>query len=166
MGEFNGDFEEDEGPVSVPRCAPGDPRLRKIEKIRKKIPRMSSLPDDRTMVLDVVASYLGDRAFARRFVDCMDIMRTKNVDYSQGEDREDRIAAFRRIARDVNISMRQAWAVFAQKHWGAIMKFVKDGRVESEPIDGRINDLINYLVLLGAIKDDIAGIGTKQGVSE
>lgn len=105
-------------------------------------------------VLAVMTAYLGDAVFAQRFLDCMNIMRVKNVDYSQGENKRDRIAAFRRIARDINVSMKQAWAVFAQKHWGAIMKFVKDGRVESEPIDGRINDLINYCVLFGAIVDD------------
>ena len=102
-------------------------------------------------VLAIVTEYLGDAVFARRFIDCMNIMRVKNVDYSQGEDKRDRVAAFRRIARDIDISMRQVWAVFAQKHWGAIMKFVKDGSVESEPLDGRINDLINYCVLLGVI---------------
>lgn len=106
------------------------------------------------MVLTVIAEYLGDPVFAQRFLDCMNIMRVKNVDYSQGENKRDRIAAFRRIARDVNVTMEQAWAVFAQKHWGAIMKYVKDRVLASEPIGGRINDLINYCVLLGAIVDE------------
>ena len=98
--------------------------------------------------------YLGDAVFASRFAECMTLIRAKNADYSQGEQKGDRIAAFRRIARDIRISMPQVWAVFAQKHWGAIMKFIKDGSVESEPIGGRINDLINYMVLLGAIIAD------------
>lgn len=106
------------------------------------------------LALSVMTAYLGDAVFARRFLDCMNIIRAKNADYSQGEDKRDRIAAFRRIARDIEITMKQAWAVFAQKHWGAIMKFVKDGQVESEPIGGRINDMINYCVLLGAIVDE------------
>lgn len=98
--------------------------------------------------------YMGDEVFAARFTDCIDMLRSKNKDYSQGEQKGDRIAAFRRIARDVDITMKQAWAVFCQKHWGAVMKFVKEGTVESEPIDGRINDIINYMVLFGAIVDD------------
>lgn len=106
---------------------------------------------------DLVAfltAYLRDPVFAQRFADCVDLIRAKNADYSQGEDKKDRIAAFRRISRDIDVSMPKVWAIFAQKHWGAVMKYVKDGTVESEPIDGRINDLINYFVLLGAIVGD------------
>ncbi len=103
---------------------------------------------------DIIADYMGDRVFAYRFAECITMLKAKNADYSQGEQKGDRIAAFRRIARDVNITMKQAWAVFCQKHWGAVMKFVKDGTTESEPIDGRINDIINYMVLLGAIIAD------------
>lgn len=102
----------------------------------------------------MISTYMRDPVFARRFTDCIHMLRSKNADYSQGEQAGDRIAAFRRIARDINIPMKKAWAVFAQKHWGAVMKFVKDDTLESEPIDGRINDLINYFVLLGAIISD------------
>lgn len=107
-----------------------------------------------------LTAYMGDDFFARKFADCIDLIKRKNADYSQGEQKGDRIAAFRRIARDINITMEQAWAVFCQKHWGAVMKYVKDGVVESEGIDGRINDIINYMVLLSAI---IADKGKKEG---
>ena len=132
MGEFDCGFEN-EREVTLPK-----------KKILTK----------REAMMRNLVEYLGDDVFAARFLDCMDIIRTKNADYTQGTAKRDRVAAFRRIAGDVNITMKQAWAVFAQKHWGAVMKFVKDGQVESEPIDGRINDMINYMVLLGAIVDD------------
>jgi hypothetical protein len=103
----------------------------------------------------ILTKYMGDEVFAKRFAECITMLRRKNADYSQGEQKGDRIAAFRRIARDINITMPQAWAVFCQKHWGAVMKYVKEGTVESEPIGGRINDIINYMVLLGAIIDDM-----------
>lgn len=103
---------------------------------------------------DFLSGYLGDPMFAERFANCIHMLRAKNADYSQNEQKGDRIAAFRRIARDIDLPMRKVWAVFAQKHWGAIMRFIKEGRVESEPIDGRIDDLINYSVLLGAIIAD------------
>lgn len=113
----------------------------------------TSVEVDDGLLHAVITAYLGDHVFARRFVECMEILRRKNADYSQSEQKNDRIAAFKRIARDTGINTRQAWAVFAQKHWGAVMRYVKDGFVESEPIEGRINDMINYLVLLGAIVD-------------
>lgn len=102
----------------------------------------------------VLVGYLRDPVFAKRFTDCMEMIRRKNADYTQGVEKRDRIAAFRRIGGDIDVPMTKVWAIFAQKHWGAVMKFVKDGRVESEPIDSRINDLINYFVLLGAIIHD------------
>ena len=103
---------------------------------------------------EILSKYMGDSFFANRFMDCIDMMKVKNADYSQGEQKGDRIAAFRRIAKDINITMPQAWAVFCQKHWGAVMKFVKDGVLESEPIESRISDVINYMVLLAAIVED------------
>ena len=105
------------------------------------------------LVQGVIAAYLDDEVFAERFASCIEIIRRKNADYSQNEQKQDRIAAFKRIARDIDVPVRKAWAVFAQKHWGAIMRYVKDGLVESEPIRGRIDDMINYLVLLSSIID-------------
>lgn len=112
---------------------------------------------DPNTLREYLAGYMGDEFFAEKFAECIDLIKIKNADYSQGEQKGDRIAAFRRIARDINITMPQAWAVFCQKHWGAIMKYVKDGAVESEPIEGRITDVINYMVLLSAIIADSKG---------
>src|SRR5574337_1069374 len=69
---------------------------------------------------------------------------------------KDRLANFRRNAETLGIAMETVWAVYAAKHWDAIMQFVKDvashtDRVRSEPIEGRIDDLIVYLLLFKAI---------------
>lgn len=106
-------------------------------------------------LVSFLTAYLKDPVFAQRFADCIDMIRAKNADYTQGTGQHDRIAAFRRIGGDIDVPMTKVWAIFCQKHWGAVMKYVKDGQVESEPIHGRINDIINYMVLLGAIVDDI-----------
>lgn len=114
----------------------------------------SEPPPVKDELVKFLTSYMGDEVFAKRFADCIDMMKAKNADYSQGEQKGDRIAAFRRIAKDVDIPMTKVWSVLFSKHHGAIVKFIKDGYVESEPIDGRINDIINYMVLLGAIISD------------
>lgn len=69
---------------------------------------------------------------------------------------QDRLANFRRNANALGIGMETVWAVYAAKHWDAIMQYVKDvatrtNRVRSEPIEGRIDDLIVYLLLFKAI---------------
>lgn len=98
-----------------------------------------------------LTAYMGDDFFARKFLECINLIKVKNADYSQGEQKGNRVAAFYRIAKDIGITPEQAWAVFCQKHWGAVMKYIKEGQVESEPIEGRLTDIINYMVLLAAI---------------
>lgn len=133
------------------------PKDTKVFQVIDSLHRRVNAMTDEDAVRAAVSRYLGDEAFARTFVDCMSVIRRKNADYSQGEEKSDRIAAFRRIARDIDVPIAKAWAVFAQKHWGAIMRYVKEGSVESEPIEGRITDLINYLVLFREIVRQTGG---------
>jgi hypothetical protein len=55
------------------------------------------------------------------------------------------------LAKDVDVDIHKVWAIYAGKHWDAIMSFIKTGKVESEGIVGRIDDLHNYLYLFEAI---------------
>lgn len=101
-----------------------------------------------------ITAYLGDEFFARKFADCIDLIRKKNSDYTQGHGAHDRIAHFRAAAQDLDLPMLKIWQVFVRKHWATIQKFANGGKLESEPIDGRIDDVINYMVLLAAIIED------------
>jgi len=48
----------------------------------------------------------------------------------------------------------EVWYIYFHKHWSAILTFLKEGDVKSEPIDGRIMDAVLYLILLlGLIED-------------
>jgi hypothetical protein len=149
-------FEEVDRAMSVipPREMPRRVPRFDFEDLPEDYERQQMIPtkDDLERYL---CAYLNDPVFAARFADCIDMIKRKNADYTQGVEKRDRIAAFRRIGGDIGVPMEKVWAIFAQKHWGAVMKYVKDRQVESEPIGGRINDLINYFVLLGAIVDDI-----------
>lgn len=69
---------------------------------------------------------------------------------------EDRLANFRRNGAALGLPMETIWAVYAAKHWDAIMQFIKDQntgvqRTRLEPIGGRIDDLLVYLILLKAM---------------
>lgn len=153
---MSGDPQCDGCGAFLPHCycsgLSDSPYLHVDMKPQEKTFGMSRL--DPVSLRQYLTEYMGDEFFAEKFAECIDLIKAKNADYSQGEQKGDRIAAFRRIARDINITMEQAWAVFCQKHWGAVMKYVKQGTVESEPIDGRISDIINYMVLLSAIIED------------
>jgi len=160
------ELKSKQAPIGSVQSDPTDPKDFDLQaggpglSIEEVLERLGSTASEQTLV-KFLTGYLDDSVFAQRIATCMGIMKRKNADYSQGEQKGDRIAAFKRIARDIDMPVRKVWAVFAQKHWGAVMKYVKDGIVESEPIDGRINDLINYLVLFGAIVDEESGKASK-----
>jgi len=62
---------------------------------------------------------------------------------------EDRLANFRRYAAALDLDYRKVLLVYAGKHWDAICSYCKEGKVFSnESIDGRIDDLIVYMLLL------------------
>lgn len=75
---------------------------------------------------------------------------------------DDRLANFRRNAEALGLPMETVWAVYAAKHWDAVMQYVKDlnngaTRERLEPIDGRAHDLIVYLILFLAITEEREG---------
>ena len=70
------------------------------------------------------------------------IQTKKGVDYAG---REDKLANFKNVAQATGLTPLQVWGVYAKKHIDAVFNFVKHGQVESEPIRGRIVDIINYL---------------------
>lgn len=90
---------------------------------------------------------LADEAYNR----IMEINRTKGADYAGTRDA---LANFKRHAETLNLSPEQIWAVYASKHWDAVMTYCRNGEVQSEPIEGRIDDVILYCFLqLGLVEE-------------
>jgi len=74
-----------------------------------------------------------------------EVLKAKGQDYTR--DDPDRLANFKRIARDIGCSPLLVWYVYFTKHIDAIASFVKTGKVESEGLRGRFIDARNYLAL-------------------
>lgn len=81
-----------------------------------------------------------------------DLLQRKGADYTRQE--PDRLSNFKRVATSLGLSPIQVWAVYAGKHWEAVMAYAKTGKVESEAITGRLDDLCNYLYLLEALIEE------------
>lgn len=83
------------------------------------------------------------------------LCKTKGDEYKASDD--DQLANFRRrAARFKDMPPELVWAIYAGKHWDAIETYIDDlqtgfQRQRSEPIEGRIDDLIVYLILLKAM---------------
>lgn len=72
---------------------------------------------------------------------------------------DDRLANFRRNGAALGLPMETVWAVYAGKHWDAIQQFIKDQRngkerERLEPIAGRVDDLLVYLLLFKAMLEE------------
>jgi len=79
------------------------------------------------------------------FQKCLDTLESKGKVYS-GE-----VNAFRNftdVARELGISRKMVWWVYFRKHIDAIWAYVTFDYKDPEPIEGRIMDAINYLILL------------------
>ncbi len=77
---------------------------------------------------------------------CFKVFKVKGDDYTIGN--ADRLHNFRTNAEFVGLDMMQVWSVFFYKHLAAIFSYVKTaGKSQSEPIEERILDAINYLLL-------------------
>lgn len=82
------------------------------------------------------------------------LCETKGSEYAASN--KDQLANFRRRADRFEMPMEAAWAIYAGKHWDAIETYITDlihkrERPRSEPMEGRCDDLIVYLILLKAM---------------
>jgi hypothetical protein len=78
---------------------------------------------------------------------------SKGAEYAHGDDRLDN---FRRNGADLGLPMETIWRAYTGKHWDSITTYVKDltagrTRQRSEPMSGRADDMIVYLILFKAM---------------
>ena len=73
----------------------------------------------------------------------------KGKEYTRSGD--DKLSNFKKRAEEAGVTVRQAWSLYAGKHWDSIMNWAKGGDFGSEPAIQRFGDLRNYLELGFAI---------------
>lgn len=87
---------------------------------------------------------------------CFQLRETKGKEYARDADQ---FANFKRIAADLNLHPAQVCLIYLNKHIDSIKSYVAArGRGEwpesSEPIQGRIQDAVNYFFLLGGMLEE------------
>jgi len=90
------------------------------------------------------------------FEEVRHLAKAKGGEYSGDVDR---LLNFRRNGAALGLPMETIWAVYAAKHWDALMQYIRDlqenkQRERLESIDSRIRDLIVYLLLFQAMVDE------------
>lgn len=75
------------------------------------------------------------------------IRDAKGPEYTVGS--SNRLDNFDLVARQLNLTPEQVLSVFTYKHWTSVLSYCANpDRKMSEPIENRIADMINYLLLL------------------
>src|SRR5882757_1783035 len=83
---------------------------------------------------------------------CNDITTAKRSEYIESS--PDVLANFYFIANEMNLSTYQVLYVYLRKHFSSIATFCRTNEANSEPIERRIADAINFLRLLYALIED------------
>jgi hypothetical protein len=91
---------------------------------------------------DYINKFLGEKCFV--------LMSTKGKEYSlSGIDVNNN---FKRLAAELDIAPSQVLWIFLKKHLDAILNFITHPDTPlSEPIEGRIADAVNYLLILASL---------------
>lgn len=81
------------------------------------------------------------------------LSKLKGGEYA-GDD--DRLANFRRNGENLRLPMEVIWAIYAAKHWDAVIQYISDlnngkTRQRAEPLSGRLDDIIVYCILFKAM---------------
>jgi len=100
------------------------------------------------------------------FASCVDMMNRKGPDYASGpsasEEERDRLWNFKEVARRSGSDPFKVWAVYFIKHIVSLEKWVRERELQSESLEGRIIDAINYLVLFKALLKEGEGEGMQK----
>ena len=94
-----------------------------------------------------------DKLLAETWETINELGKKKGGEYAGDNDR---LENFRRGGERLKLPMEIVWAVYAGKHWDAIMQYCADlhtgtSRPRMESLAGRCDDLIVYLILFKAM---------------
>lgn len=81
------------------------------------------------------------------------ILETKGPDYSSNDDINSNFPTAAERMRE-GIDKYDVWHIYFHKHMSALETWLEDKKVKSEPIEGRIADIINYLIILWSMAID------------
>ena len=78
----------------------------------------------------------------------LELSDRKRIEYTEGHHNDNVLWNFENIAESLNLRPMQVLGVYLQKHTSSVFNYLKDGKEYAEPIEGRMSDIINYLLLM------------------
>lgn len=89
------------------------------------------------------------------FIKCQMLAQKKGAEYSVDSDVN---GNFKRVATETGQTVEQVWNTFFQKHLDSVRNYIKDpilyGSTATEPIEERLKDAVNYLMILASMIEE------------
>jgi hypothetical protein len=105
-----------------------------------------------------------NKIFEETVQECRDILFSKNMEYSKNENSLENFDSGAKIAE---ISVLKVWYIYFHKHLNSLETYIREGEVFSnESIEGRIYDIINYLIILRALIDRVKKEENKSSIEK
>jgi hypothetical protein len=82
---------------------------------------------------------------------CAEVMEKKGRDYSGPSDP---LANIKRTAERLGVPSRVVLGTYLSKQVDAVFRYLKDGTLDSEGIESRMVDVVNYVLLLSVMVDE------------
>ena len=86
--------------------------------------------------------------------DTLKLSDEKRIEYTEGHQNSNVLWNFESIGNKLGLEPMQVLSVYLNKHLSSLQSYFKDGQEHSsESIEGRVSDIINYLLLMLAMRE-------------
>ena len=87
---------------------------------------------------------------------------TKRIEYTEGNHNDNVLWNFDNISSNLGIAPIEVLSVYLSKHISSLFSYFKTRKTYSEPIEERVKDIINYLLLMVAMIERDKGIDSRM----
>ena len=78
----------------------------------------------------------------------LELSDAKRIEYTEGNHETNVLWNFEHIGKTLGLTPMKVLSVYLQKHISSLLNYLKTEKEYAESIEGRIMDMINYLLLL------------------
>jgi len=92
-----------------------------------------------------------DKLRTKFIEETLSLSDTKRIEYTEGNHNDNVLWNFDSISSNLGIAPIEVLSVYLSKHISSLFSYFKTRKTYSEPIEGRVKDIINYLLLMVAM---------------
>ena len=103
-----------------------------------------------------------DKLRTKFIEETLSLSDTKRIEYTEGNHNDNVLWNFDNISSNLGIAPIEVLSVYLSKHISSLFSYFKTRKTYSEPIEERVKDIINYLLLMVAMIERDRGVGSRM----